>query len=107
MVGVDPGRCAFRLSAVPIGDVAAIARVLIGLCLIGFLLAMAAICAMKGKWVFFALGWLSGIFWIVGAARLAKPNSRWAVRRYGDVERERAMRRFARRPLARMKQPRA
>jgi hypothetical protein len=53
---------------------------------------------MKGKWVFFALGWFSGIFWIVGASRLAKPDSRWAKRRYGELELERARQRFAKRP---------
>jgi len=76
----------------------------LGLILIGGLLSAAAICAMKGKWVFFALGWFSGLFWIVGAMRLAKPRSRWAKRRYGDVDLERAQRRFSRRPLARLRQ---
>jgi Mn2+/Fe2+ NRAMP family transporter len=57
-----------------------------GLVLIGALLSAAMICAMKGKWVFFVVGWFNGIFWIIGASRLAKPNSRWAKRRYGDLE---------------------
>jgi len=80
---------------------------LLGLSLIVGLLASAMICAMKGKWVFFALGWFSGLFWIIGASRLAKPRSRWATGRYGDVELERAQRRFANRPLARLKRRRA
>jgi heme O synthase-like polyprenyltransferase len=63
-----------------------VARVIVGAGLIAALLAFAVICAMKGKWVFFVLGWFSGIFWMVGAWRLAKPNSYWAKRRYGDAE---------------------
>jgi hypothetical protein len=54
------------------------------------------ICATKGKWVFFLLGWFSGIFWIVGAARLAKPGSRWARTHYGPEARAAAERRFSR-----------
>jgi hypothetical protein len=49
-------------------------RLVFGLILIGGLLAIGVICAMKGKWACFVLGWFSGIFWIVGASRLAKPN---------------------------------
>jgi hypothetical protein len=62
------------------------AHVILGLALIGVLLGCGAVCAMKGKWVFFVLGWFSGIFWIVGACRLGKPNSYWAKRRYGTVK---------------------
>ncbi len=50
------------------------ARLVVGLIVIGGRLAIGVICAMKGKWAFFVLGWFSGIFWIVGASRLAKPN---------------------------------
>jgi hypothetical protein len=64
--------------------VAAIVHALIGVVLIGGLLAVATICALKGKWVFFALGWFSGVFWIVGAIRVAKPRSYWATRWYGE-----------------------
>ena len=73
------------------------------MCLIVGLLASGVICALKGKWVLFVLGWFSGVFWIVGACRLGKPGSRWATGRYGDVELERAQQRFTNRPLARMK----
>jgi hypothetical protein len=69
-------------------------RFIFGVALITTLLGLAAICAMKGKWVFFVLGWFSGIFWIVGAWRIAKPNSFWARRRYGDVELTEAQLRF-------------
>jgi len=63
---------------------AAAPSLILGLLLIGGLLAVGAICAMKGKWVFFALGWFSGIFWIIGAIRIAKPRSRWARKHYGN-----------------------
>jgi hypothetical protein len=89
---------------VPLASAIGAARLLLGLILVGGLLSAAAICAMKGKWVFFALGWFSGMFWIVGAMRLAKPQSRWAGRRYGDVALEQAQQRFSRRPLARLRQ---
>jgi hypothetical protein len=72
-----------------------------GLIVIAGLLAVAVICAMKGKWAFFALGWFSGIFWIIGASRLAKPNSYWARRRYGELEMAEAERRFSRRLIPR------
>jgi heme O synthase-like polyprenyltransferase len=74
-----------------------VARVIVGAGLIAALLALAVICAMKGKWVFFVLGWFSGIFWMVGAWRLAKPNSYWVKRRYGDAELTEAQLRFPRR----------
>ena len=54
--------------------------------IVGFLLGLAAICALKGKWVFFVLGFFSGLFWIIGASRLGKPNSYWARHRYEDLE---------------------
>jgi hypothetical protein len=72
----------------------ALGRLAIGLALIGGLLSLAVICAMKGKWVFFVLGWFSGLFWIVGASRLGKPRSYWAGRRYGELEIAEAERRF-------------
>jgi hypothetical protein len=67
--------------------------------ILGGLLSLAVICAMKGKWGFFVLGWFSGIFWIVGAARLAKPESFWAKRRYGELEIAEAERRFSRKVI--------
>jgi lysyl-tRNA synthetase class 2 len=42
------------------------------------LLGCGALCAMKGKLWFVALGVLLPILWIVGAVRPAKPNSSWA-----------------------------
>jgi hypothetical protein len=73
-----------------------VAGLILGLSLIGALLSLAVICAMKGKWIFFALGWFSGIFWIIGAARLGKLHSYWARRRYADLEIAEAERRFSR-----------
>jgi hypothetical protein len=73
-----------------------------GLIVIAALLAAAVICAMKGKWVFVALGWFSGIFWIVGAFRLAKPQSRWARRKYGELEMAEAERRSSGRIVPRL-----
>ena len=73
-----------------------VSHIVIGVVLIGGLLSFAAICAMKGKWVFFALGWFSGMFWIVGALRLGKPGSRWARKHYGPRMMEHAERRYSR-----------
>jgi hypothetical protein len=73
------------------------------------------ICALKDKWVFFALGLVAilltlgsvsnpvgrpgvfvSFFPIIGAIRLAKPNSSWAKKYYGDVKMGIAARRFIR-----------
>jgi hypothetical protein len=72
---------------------------ILGLALIGLLLVLGVICAMKGKWVFSVVGFFSGIFWIIGASRLAKPNSFWARRWYEGVEIAEAERRFSRWPV--------
>jgi hypothetical protein len=78
---------------------------IVGLMLILGLLSLAVICAMKGKWVFFVLGWFSGIFWLVGASRLALPYSFWARRWYSDAKMADARRRFARRLQNRERAP--
>ena len=41
---------------------------------------------MKGKYVFGVLGIFFGIFCLIGAVRLAKPNSWWARNRYDNVK---------------------
>jgi hypothetical protein len=69
---------------------------IVGLLFIVLLLGLGVVCAMKGKWVFFVLGWFTGMFWIIGASRLGKPNSFWARRRYEPAEIAEAERRFAR-----------
>ncbi|HET9254135.1 MAG TPA: hypothetical protein VFO16_02900 [Pseudonocardiaceae bacterium] len=53
--------------------------------------------AMKGKWGFFAIGWIFPIFWIVGAIRLAMPDSYWARRFYSPAKMNEARYRFRRR----------
>ena len=53
----------------------------------------AVICVLKGKPWFAVLGLVFGVFSLVGAIRLAKPNSRWA-RKYTRQQMEEAMRRF-------------
>lgn len=65
-----------------------------GVVLVLLLLACGLVCALKGKWLFFALGWFTGVFWIVGACRLAKPQSRWARMRYGERQLTEARQRF-------------
>jgi hypothetical protein len=87
----------WETAGVPVAT--SVGGLIFGLVLIGALLSVAVICAMKGKWVFFVVGWFNGIFWIIGASRLAKPNSHWAKRRYGDLEMAEAERRFSRKLL--------
>jgi signal peptidase I len=60
------------------------------------LLACAAITAAKGKWVTLVLGLILFPAWMVGAIRLAKPNSLWAKRFYDESKRIRAQERAAR-----------
>ena len=47
-------------------------------------LSAVVVCALKGKYVFAILGLVFGIFAIVGAIRLAKPDSWWAQNRYDE-----------------------
>jgi signal peptidase I len=60
------------------------------------LVACAAITAAKGKWVTLVLGLVLFPAWIVGAIRLAKPNSVWEKRFYTESKRMRAEERAAR-----------
>ena len=57
-------------------------------------LGVIVVCAMKGKPWFAVLGLLWGIFAIIGAIRLAKPNSWWDRHRYGEAKHQRAVDRF-------------
>jgi hypothetical protein len=52
---------------------------------IAIILAVVVVCALKGKWGFVALGFVLPILWFVGAVKIAKPNSFWARRYYGDA----------------------
>ena len=54
----------------------------------------AVACATKGKWVMAALGVLLWPVGLVGAVRLARPDSLWARHLYGPAEMARARRRF-------------
>lgn len=69
--------------------------VLIWLCVsLALQLGLTVVCFMKGKWVF-AILTLFGftLFGIIGAIRLAKPDSTWA-RRYTDTKMAEAKKRF-------------
>ena len=54
------------------------------------LAALATVTALKGKWGVLALGLLVWPAWVLGAIRLAKPDSWWARRFYPPDRRERA-----------------
>jgi signal peptidase I len=54
------------------------------------LLALAVATGLKGKWGTLLLGVFLFPAWLVGAIRLAKPNSLWARRLYDEPKRERA-----------------
>jgi hypothetical protein len=56
-------------------------------------LVLLVCCLLKGKYWFCVIGIFFGIVWLVGAIRLAKPNSRWA-RRYGPEKLYESKRRF-------------
>ena len=55
-------------------------------------------CAMKGKWGMIVMGIfpIVGVTWFVGAIRLAKPSSYWALRWYGEPKMAEAEQRFGR-----------
>jgi hypothetical protein len=45
-------------------------------------IAAMVVTVLKGKWGMFAVGWLIGLCWYIGAIRIAKPNSWWDRRFY-------------------------
>jgi hypothetical protein len=61
---------------------------------IGFALIFCVIAIFKGKTATGVAGFFLPLISLVGAIRLAKPNSPWARRRYGEVKRARAEKRF-------------
>jgi hypothetical protein len=61
---------------------------------IGFHLVMAVLCFLKGKLATGLIGIVVPVVALVGAVRLAKPGSTWALRRYGEQKAERARSRF-------------
>jgi hypothetical protein len=52
---------------------------------IAIAIALVVVCALKGKWGFVVLGFALPILWVIGAVKMAKPNSFWARQYYGDV----------------------
>ena len=70
------------------GTVASIAGLLISLGLV-------VITALKGKYVFALLGLFLPVFSLVGAIRLAKPQSWWATNRYDEAKLAQSAERFA------------
>jgi hypothetical protein len=64
--------------------------------------ALACISFAKGRVILGVFGLFIPLVALVAAIRLARPSSPWAKWRYGDAERERALRRFASdRPMTR------
>ena len=57
--------------------------------------ATGVITGLKGKYGFLAAGLLIGLFWVVGAIRLAKPESWWAKHFYDPKKMRLARERFA------------
>jgi signal peptidase I len=57
---------------------------------LALLAALATVTALKGKWGVFVLGLAVWPAWLLGAVRLAKPDSRWARRFYSAEKREHA-----------------
>jgi signal peptidase I len=64
------------------------------------LAVLAGVTAFKGKWGVFVLGFAVWPAWLLGALRLAKPDSRWAQRFYSEERRARARAVLPRRVLA-------
>lgn len=61
---------------------------------IGFHLVMAVLCFLKGKLATGLIGIVVPAVALIGALRLAKPDSTWALHRYRDRKRERSDNRF-------------
>ena len=51
---------------------------------LGTILGAVVVCGLKGKYGMIAGGILLHPLWFVGAIRLAKPDSFWARRKYGE-----------------------
>jgi hypothetical protein len=70
-----------------------LAAIVAGAILLGWFASM-LVSALKGKPWFAVLGFFWGVFAWVGAIRLAKPDSWWYRKRYGDDKRKRSFERF-------------
>ncbi len=69
--------------------------VLIALVIFAWLIGVPLACALKGKWWFMLFALLGGWLGLVGAIRLAKPDSYWARHWYGDEKMATTEQRFA------------
>jgi hypothetical protein len=59
------------------------------------IVAPLTITALKGQWALFAAGWFTlGMVWWIASLRLARPDSWWARRFYGQGKLARAQRRY-------------
>jgi hypothetical protein len=71
------------------------AQVLIAVALWLFVVVPGIITALKGQWLFLAVGFLvGGIVWLIVAFRLARPDSFWARRFYDDRNLQRSQARY-------------
>ena len=60
----------------------------------GLSVVSAVVCLAKGKWIIGVIGFLLWPVGLVGAVRLAQPDSLWARRLYDPVKMERAVERY-------------
>ena len=60
-----------------------IPELIVALVLLGLIVVPLVVCALKGRWVLFALGFFFVVPSVVGAFLPAKPGSPWAQRRAG------------------------
>jgi membrane-associated phospholipid phosphatase len=59
------------------------------------LIAPLIVTALKRHWLLFVAGWLTiGLVWWIASLRLARPDSWWAQRFYGQDKLARAQRRY-------------
>jgi hypothetical protein len=72
-----------------------VTEVLVIVVVFGVTLGIAGTTVAKGHVALFIAGLLLlGLVWLIGAPRLAKPNSPWARRFYGSEKLERSRRRY-------------
>jgi hypothetical protein len=70
-------------------------QVLVAVGLWLFVVVPGVITALKGQWLLLTVGVLvGGIVWLIVALRLARPNSFWARRFYGEEKRRRSQARY-------------
>ena len=67
----------------------------LGIVILGAWLALIVLNALKRKWWFMGFAILGSPWSIIGAARLAKPDSWWCRERYEDDKRARVNERYS------------